>query len=85
MQTVKVTTSGQISLPKEYRQKFDTNIYKYEQKGNMIIIEPFFEELQFYQTPKKYTKEDLKKAVFISNDKKETNLAGRIDEILYNY
>lgn len=84
MQTVKLTSSGQISLPKQYRDRFDTNIFEYKIIGNEFRAIPLVTDHYITNiTGKKYTLKDLDKAIFTSKNKKETNLAGKIDEILY--
>ena len=74
-------------MPKEFRDKYpDVYLFEVEIKDNGIEYKPFQKEEKLYYNlgPKKYTYQDfLKKAHFSSKNKKERNLAGKIDEILY--
>lgn len=82
MNVVKVTTSGQVSIPTEIRKSFKTSFYTCEIYEGGILFRPI--ELQ--ETPSKkykYTIDDLKKFSFKGKNPKEKNLSGKIDEILY--
>lgn len=83
MNVVRLSSSGQISLPKEYRDRFDTSLYEYEIKGNYFLVTPMIKETGQYNTSKKYSKKDLKKAIFSSRNKREKNLSQKIDKLLY--
>lgn len=78
--------SGQIVIPKEYRDKHPNVLYfEVEINNNEIKYKPYFQDDGVRQMPgkKKYSFKDLKKAQFSSKNKKERNLAGKIDQILY--
>ncbi len=83
-QTVKLTNSGQISLPKQYRDRFNTNLFEYQIIGNQFTVKPLIIDRQITDlVGTKYTLKDLEKAIFTSKNKKEKDLASKIDEILY--
>ncbi|MEK7145968.1 MAG: AbrB/MazE/SpoVT family DNA-binding domain-containing protein [Patescibacteria group bacterium] len=81
MSIVKVTTSGQISIPKELRKKIKAVYFTCELKGDGI----FFRPINALELPgeKKYSMEDFRKWSFKGKNPKEKNLAGKIDSIIY--
>ena len=81
MNVVKVTTSGQITIPKEIRRSFENKLFICEQVEGTIVFKPL--EDKFTHFPKKYTIKDLKQAMFKSKNPKEKDLAGKIDQIVY--
>ena len=82
MNVVKVTTSGQVSIPTEIRKSFKTSFYTCEIYEGGILFRPI--ELQENQPKKyKYTIDDLKKFSFKGRNPKEKNLSAKIDEIVY--
>lgn len=83
MNVVKVTTSGQITIPKEIRKRFKTQIFVCEAFEDGFIFRPV--EVKLPGKKKyKYTMDEFK-AWKITKSKcpEETNLAGKIDEIVY--
>ncbi len=87
MNIARLSKSGQIYMPKEFRDKFpDLCLFEIEIENDEIRYKPFRkEEIGYYKLgEKKYTYKDfLKKAHFSSKNKKEENLSSKIDEILY--
>lgn len=82
MNVVKVTTSGQITIPIEVRRKFKTQIFSCELTEEGFLFRPV--EVQKTNPKKyKYTMEEFKKWSFKSKNPKEHNLADKIDEIVY--
>lgn len=82
MNVVKVTTSGQISIPSEIRKKFNTSHFVCEIYEGGILFRPI--EFQENKAKKyKYTMDDFKKFSFKGKDPKEKDLARKIDEIVY--
>lgn len=82
MNVVKVTTSGQISIPSNIRKKFSTSLFACEIYEGGI----FFRPIEFQENkPKKYryTMDDFKKFNFKGRNPKEKDLARKIDEIVY--
>ena len=73
---VKVTTSGQVTLPKAYRDKCDTNLFVYEIDGSTFVVQPL--QIIPSVSNKKYKIKDAPKFVFSSKNKREKNLAGKI-------
>lgn len=88
MNLVKVSSSGQITLPKAFRAKFDTKIYSYQIKDNEFVVVPvkidLMSEDKQGKNKAKYTLKDLEKVIFTSKNKNEKNIADKIDNILYN-
>jgi len=79
---VKVTTSGQVTLPKIYRDQYDTDLFIYEIEGTALIVKPL--QIVGAKSSGKYKIQDAPKFVFSSKDKKEKNLATKIDNVLYD-
>lgn len=79
MDIVKVTTSGQISIPKKLRTKIKADYF-------MCVIKDggyFFMPVETENTKeKKYTMKDLKNWSFKDNDP-DTDWSSKIDEIVY--
>lgn len=85
MNVLKVTTSGQITIPTEIRGKFKTKIFVCE-----LVEEGFlFRPIQVAAAkPKKYkyTMEEFKKwKIKDTKCPEETKLADKIDEIVYTF
>jgi bifunctional DNA-binding transcriptional regulator/antitoxin component of YhaV-PrlF toxin-antitoxin module len=86
MNTVKVTSSGQITLPKIYRNQYNTSVYKYEIVDGEFRVRPFLENNNICDMRgSKYSLSDLKQIKFKSKSRadKYKNLSVKIDEILY--
>ena len=81
MNVVKVTTSGQITLPKELRKRFKTDLFFCELNSGGILFLPLEVKSKSHKKYK-YTMEDLKKWKFKGKNPKES-YAERIDEIIY--
>jgi AbrB family looped-hinge helix DNA binding protein len=43
---LQATSQGQITIPKKWRDKFDTNVYMAEIKDDVIIIKPIESNLK---------------------------------------
>ncbi len=88
MKIIKVTSSGQVTLPKKFREKFDTDIFTYEIAGDHFIIIPVrVTKASSQKLPGKKsqaTLKDLKKAMFHSKNRNLTNLSDQIDQSIYN-
>ena len=80
MNVVKVTTSGQISIPSNIRKKFKTDYFLCEERDGGIFFKSIHTSDPF---EKKHTLKDLSKGIFKSKNPKETSLAYKIDEIIY--
>ncbi len=82
MNVVKVTTSGQITIPAEIRKKFKTKIFVCELTDEGFLFRPV--ELQKSKPKKyKYTMDEFKAWSFKDTKCKDRNLADKIDEIVY--
>lgn len=82
MNVVKVTTSGQITIPTEIRRKFKTQIFVCELTEEGFLFRPI--EVQKSKPKKyKYTMDEFKKWSFKDKKSKERNLADKIDDIVY--
>ncbi len=83
MNVFQITTSGQITIPKRIREKLKTKHYTCERmEGDVLILRPAHFTSQ--EDVKKYTIKDLREAIIKkSKCPEETNLAGKIDEIVY--
>ncbi|MFB6225758.1 MAG: AbrB/MazE/SpoVT family DNA-binding domain-containing protein [Candidatus Paceibacteria bacterium] len=61
--TIKMFGTGQITLPKEWRQQFDTDTFKVKQKDNELVIKPV-RKVEVEEVPEDLTagklREDLK-------------------------
>jgi bifunctional DNA-binding transcriptional regulator/antitoxin component of YhaV-PrlF toxin-antitoxin module len=87
MQVVRLSKSGQIYVPKEYRKKYDEIFFEVKIIGNELRYKPYVKESGFYnlEKKKKYSYEEfLKLAHFSSKNKKEHNLSAKVDQILYD-
>lgn len=92
MNLVKVSSSGQITLPKVFRQKYGTNFYSYRISGDQLIVIPASVQ-QFNQVnpqivlpaPKKKQSlvQHLQKGIFKSKHPEVNNLSEKIDEVVY--
>ncbi|KKU78594.1 MAG: hypothetical protein UY05_C0054G0005 [Candidatus Peregrinibacteria bacterium GW2011_GWA2_47_7] len=83
MNVVKVTTSGQITIPAEIRSKFKTQIFSCEFTEEGFLFRPV-EVNQAKPKKYKYKMADLKKwKIHKSKCPDEHNLAGKIDKIIY--
>lgn len=82
---VKVTTSGQITLPKAFRDQFDTDIFSYEINGGTCVVRPIEVNLfgKSLLTGKKYTWDDLEEFIISSKCPEEKNITDQIDNIVY--
>ncbi len=78
MDIVKVTTSGQISIPRNVRNRFKTKFFYCRQTINGILFTPVEEK----DMKKKYTISDMKKFVFKDNDP-DKDWSSKIDQIVY--
>lgn len=82
MNFVKVTTSGQITIPKEFRNKFATGFFTCELLEDGVFFKPVLIKKTRPQK-KKYTLTEFKKWSFKGKHPEEKNLAGKIDQIIY--
>jgi bifunctional DNA-binding transcriptional regulator/antitoxin component of YhaV-PrlF toxin-antitoxin module len=84
MNIVKLSSSGQVTLPKKLREEFDTDTFAYERVDGGILFYPVnVEKMSTKRTQKKYSMDEFKAWSFESKNSKETNLAGKIDSIVY--
>ena len=79
MTILKVSRNGQITLPKEFRDRFNVNYYIIEAQKNGAFLSPIPTK-ETKQKKRRITMKDLKKLQFKSGEK---NLSQRIDEICY--
>lgn len=85
MKTLKVSSSGQITLPRNFRNKYNTDIFTYEIHNNECTFIPIFMTIiQPKEKKKQYELKDLKKAIFHSKHQKNHHLSKEIDQTLYN-
>lgn len=48
--TLKLFNTGQITLPKSWRNKFDTNLYLAEETDNWLLIKPIIkDDIVYYE------------------------------------
>ena len=78
---IKVTTSGQVTLPKAYREKYNTDVFVYEIEGSTFVVHPL--QIRTQTGGKQFTSKDAAQFVFSSRNKREKNLGDQIDKILY--
>lgn len=81
MDFVKVTTSGQVSIPKKIRSQLSTNLFYCELTPEGVLFRPSNHELK--KIKKNIAFKDLPQFTFKGKNPKETNLASHIDEIVY--
>lgn len=79
MPIVKVTTSGQISIPKNVRDTFKTKFFYCNLTVHGILYTPVEEK---EAKKKKYTISDMKKFMFKDNDP-DKDWSSKIDKIVY--
>ena len=80
MNFIKMTTNGQVTIPKAFRDKFATDYYICELKGGVVLFRPV--EMKVYPKKKvKYTMEDLK--AFTFEDDNPGDLSSEIDSVVY--
>ncbi len=80
MSIVKVTSSGQISIPKKLRKKIKAEYFICELKEGGYFFQPVETE---NTKEKKYRMKDLKAWNFKGKNPEEKDLSRRIDEIVY--
>ena len=83
MEIFQITTSGQITIPKKIRQNLGTKHFTCERgEGGILILRPVGVEKK--NEKKVYSVKDLREAIIKkSKCPKETNLAEKIDQIVY--
>lgn len=79
MNILKVTSSGQISIPKYLRVKYDTDYFQCNGTAEGILFSPIKKK---EVAKKKYTIADMKKFMFKDNDP-DKDWSSKIDEIVY--
>ena len=57
--TVKMFGTGQITIPKQWRDKFETDTFKIKEKDNELIIKPV-RKVEIEEVPEDLTAEKLK-------------------------
>ncbi len=77
MDIVKVTTSGQISIPKKLRTKIKADYFMCVIKDGGYFFKPVETENS------KFTMDDLKKWNFKGKNPEEKDISRRIDELVY--
>lgn len=83
MNFIKVTTSGQVTIPKPFRTKFATDYYVCELEDRGILFRPV-DIGKTDKTKKTYTMKDLTNWSFKGKNSREKNIASTIDQIIYN-
>lgn len=82
MNFVKVTSSGQVTLPKPLREKFKTDFFVCElSDGGILFLPVNLPEKSTSQ--KKYSISDFKEWKFKGKNPKEKTLTEKIDQIVY--
>jgi bifunctional DNA-binding transcriptional regulator/antitoxin component of YhaV-PrlF toxin-antitoxin module len=85
MNVVKVTTSGQITIPIHLRRKLKTQMFFCDLTDEGLLFRPI-EIQKTHQKKPKYTLEDFKKwKIKKSKCPTEHNLAQNIDKIIYTF
>lgn len=82
MNFIKVTTSGQVTIPKPFRTKFATDYYVCELENRGILFRPVHIG-RTGKTKKMYTIKDLTNWSFKGKNPREKNIAQKIDQIVY--
>lgn len=81
MNFIKMTSNGQVTIPKEFRKRFDTDVFVCDFENEAVVFRPV--ELKRYRKKKaKYTMKDLLAFKIKSKNPKE-RLADQIDHIVY--
>ncbi|MBT4385097.1 hypothetical protein HOD30_05115 [Candidatus Peregrinibacteria bacterium] len=81
MKVVKVTTSGQISIPKVIRMKVNADCFTCELTPEGILFRPVDSPIFKAQKDKKYDMKDLLN--FKVKSKNKEQIAHKIDSIIY--
>lgn len=84
MNILRVSSSGQVTLPKKLREEFKTDLFAYERvEGGILFYPVSVESKSTKRSQKKYSMEDFKKWSFKSRDSKEKHLSKKIDSLIY--
>lgn len=81
MNFIKMTTNGQVTIPKIFREKMDTEYFICELEAGVVIFRPV-ELKKFKKKKAKYSMDDLLSFSFKGKNPKE-DLVPQIDSIVY--
>lgn len=83
MNFIKMTTNGQVTIPKAFRAQLGTEYFVCELEGNTVLFRPV-EISKHKKKSAKYTMDDLRAFSFEGKNPDET-LADKIDDIVYDF
>lgn len=84
MNVIKLTTNGQVTIPKFFRDKFKTvQYYTCEVNEGGVLFKPLDNDGVIKKRSTKYDITDLRKFRFKGRNPKEKNLSSKIDSIVY--
>lgn len=81
MNFIKMTTSGQVTIPKQFRKHFDTDVFICNLENEAVVFRPV-EVKRFRKRKAKYTMKDFLAFTFEGKNPKES-LVDQIDHIVY--
>lgn len=81
MNFTKITTNGQVTIPKAFRDRFQTEFYICELDEGAVVFRPI--EIKKDEKKQKYTMKDFKNFSFKGKDPQEKHLSDKVDSITY--